>query len=53
MKKISIIFPIYNEEKRLDKLFNKIHDLGYDGLYITNLTNIRYLTYLMATLMIK
>ncbi len=24
MKKISIIFPIYNEEKRLNKLFNSL-----------------------------
>tara|TARA_B100000029_G_scaffold256081_1_gene252855 strand:+ start:4297 stop:5373 length:1077 start_codon:yes stop_codon:yes gene_type:complete len=31
-------------KKRLDQLSNKISELGYDGLYITNLTNIRYLT---------
>ena len=29
---------------RLDKLFIKIKELGVDGFYITNLTNIRYLT---------
>ena len=29
---------------RLDKVYHKIHELKYDGLYITNLTNIRYLT---------
>ena len=29
---------------RSDKLFNAINHLGYDGLYITNMTNIRYLT---------
>ena len=29
---------------RLDKLFNQLDSLGYDGLYITNITNIKYLT---------
>ena len=29
---------------RLDKLYNMLNHLGYNGLYITNLTNIRYLT---------
>ncbi len=29
---------------RLNKLYTIISDCGYDGLYITNLTNIRYLT---------
>ena len=33
---------IFNQ--RLDKLFNTINKLGYSGLYVTNLTNIRYLT---------
>ena len=31
-------------KSRLDKLFIKIKELGVDGFYITNLTNIRYLT---------
>ena len=30
--------------KRLEKVYNAIEALGLDGLYITNLTNIRYLT---------
>ena len=31
-------------QNRLDKLLNEINNLGYDGMYITNMTNIRYLT---------
>jgi len=31
-------------KNRLDQLSSKIHDIGYDGFYISNLTNIRYLT---------
>ena len=31
-------------QKRLDQVSHKINDLGYDGFYISNLTNIRYLT---------
>ena len=31
-------------QKRLDQLSLKINDLGYHGFYISNLTNIRYLT---------
>ena len=31
-------------KNRLDKLFSEIKNLGYDGIYITNMTNIRYLT---------
>ena len=31
-------------ENRVNKLSNIIADLGYDGFYITNITNIRYLT---------
>ena len=31
-------------KNRLNQLSAKIYDIGYDGLYITNLTNIRYLT---------
>ena len=31
-------------QNRLNQLSDKINDIGYDGLYITNLTNIRYLT---------
>ena len=31
-------------EKRANKVSNIIADLGYDGFYITNITNIRYLT---------
>tara|TARA_B100000700_G_scaffold97774_1_gene109954 strand:+ start:573 stop:1658 length:1086 start_codon:yes stop_codon:yes gene_type:complete len=31
-------------ENRANKLSNIIADLGYDGFYITNITNIRYLT---------
>ena len=31
-------------ENRVHKVFNIIADLGYDGFYITNITNIRYLT---------
>jgi len=30
--------------QRLEKVYNAIEALGFDGLYITNLTNIRYLT---------
>ena len=29
---------------RLNQLFNQIEISGYDGFYITNMTNIRYLT---------
>tara|TARA_Y100001960_G_scaffold331932_1_gene430672 strand:+ start:3780 stop:4862 length:1083 start_codon:yes stop_codon:yes gene_type:complete len=31
-------------KKRLSQLTDQISDIGYNGLYITNLTNIRYLT---------
>ena len=31
-------------KKRLDEVSHKINDLSYDGFYISNLTNIRYLT---------
>ena len=31
-------------KNRLNQLSDKICDIAYDGLYITNLTNIRYLT---------
>ena len=31
-------------QKRLEQVSSKINDLGYDGFYINNLTNIRYLT---------
>ena len=31
-------------KNRLDQLSSKIHDSGYNGFYISNLTNIRYLT---------
>ena len=31
-------------KNRLDQLLAKLNDIGYDGFYITNLTNIRYLT---------
>ena len=31
-------------QKRLDKISTNIHDIGYNGFYVTNLTNIRYLT---------
>ena len=30
--------------KRIDKLKDKIESLNLDGLYITNITNVRYLT---------
>jgi len=31
-------------KNRLDQLSSKLHDIGYNGFYINNLTNIRYLT---------
>ena len=31
-------------KRRLDNLQNKLHALNLDGMYITNLTNVRYLT---------
>ena len=31
-------------QKRLDKISTTIRDIGYNGFYVTNLTNIRYLT---------
>ena len=29
---------------RLNKLYTEVDNSGYDGFYITNMTNIRYLT---------
>ena len=31
-------------KNRLDQLSSQIHDIGSNGFYISNLTNIRYLT---------
>jgi len=31
-------------QKRLEKIKNKISELGLDGIYVTNLTNVKYLT---------
>ena len=31
-------------QRRLDNLQNKLHALHLDGMYVTNLTNVRYLT---------
>ena len=31
-------------QRRLDNLKNKLNTLNLDGMYVTNLTNVRYLT---------
>ena len=41
---MKVIRKMTNYIKRIEKLKQKINKMGLDGIYITNLTNVRYLT---------